>query len=534
MKRISRAALAAIALALACVSASAQSYFTTPGGSIANGGVTMCLNGSNLAVPCGTSSNPLQISGTFSASLSGFVPTPAFSQLSASDALSHAVAVPSGADDVIQNTSANDAYCNVGATPTATAANILVPSKSSVPVHNGGAFAEIACISPSSTLAVNIAGGTGLWTGAGGGGGGGGSFPAVVGSNGSTAPTPIQFLTIGGVNGSNVWLPVIMSATQGLKVSLGDVQAGVGTPTATALTVQGNTSGTPLPTNQTQSAGVALGAPTAVGTQGTGNAPNVNATIVGGTVSASFTPFAPNTNSPVTLAVTTSTAQAALPGGGVVKVDNTGTAAAFVNFGTTSGVTATTSNSQIAAGGFQCYAVGSNTNMAAIVASGSTSLNISGGSGGCAGSGGGGGGSSAFPSCCTSGQPGIIAPNSGAIFQVQLNGTNYVSAVPANKVKLAGLTNTIVAIDTNPGVLSSIYCANAGTGWAYVQLFDATTGGASFGTSVPYGIPPGQASGIALPMQGVNFTTAISVAATLTATGSTAPGTALDCTATYN
>jgi hypothetical protein len=191
MIRTMRAALAALALALSCAGASAQSAFPTPGGGYVDGHALMCPNGSvdfqgrPIMVPC-SSTVPLQIAGSFSASLAGFQPTPSFSQLAAADAASHAVAVPSGADDVIQNTSANDAYCNVGATPTATAANILVAAKSSVPFHNGGAFAQIACISPSSTLAINIAGGVGLWTASGGGGGG---------SSGSSGPLGVQAIS---------------------------------------------------------------------------------------------------------------------------------------------------------------------------------------------------------------------------------------------------------------------------------------------------------------------------------------------------
>jgi hypothetical protein len=220
MIRTMRAALAAFALALGCSSALAQSSFPTAGGSYVDGHALMCPNGSTdfqgrpVMIPCGGSSSPINISGSFSATLAGFQPTPSFSQLAASDAASHAVAVPSGADDVIQNTSANDAYCTVGATPTATSANILVAAKSSVPVHNGGAFAQIACISPSSTLAINIDGGVGLWTASGGGGGGGSGGGGPLGTQAISNSQAVNPAT------SSLWTAAqggaALSATNGL------------------------------------------------------------------------------------------------------------------------------------------------------------------------------------------------------------------------------------------------------------------------------------------------------------------------------
>ncbi len=62
MIRTMRAALAVLALALGCLTAAAQTSFTTPGGSGVDGKVMMCLNGSNQAVPC-SSATPLQVTG---------------------------------------------------------------------------------------------------------------------------------------------------------------------------------------------------------------------------------------------------------------------------------------------------------------------------------------------------------------------------------------------------------------------------------------------------------------------------------------
>ena len=119
---------------------------------------------------------------------------------------------------------------------------------------------------------------------------------------------------------------------------------------------------------------------------------------ISGSITATFSQFAPNGNYSTPLNVTGTSSRAALPTGTTVAVYNTGSNAAFVQFGSSS-VVATASDDQIAPGGFNCFAVGANVDIAAIETAGTTTLNVSGGTGGCAGSGGGGGasgGSSVF------------------------------------------------------------------------------------------------------------------------------------------
>src|SRR6185437_8432045 len=214
MKQTLRAALAASALALACPSAMAQSAFPTPGGSYVDGKALMCPNGSGLMVPCGSSGSPISVAGTFSASLSGWQPTPSYSQLAASDALNHSVAVPSGPDDIVMNLDTNVVYCNAGAA--ATTSTYPIQPGSAVAWHNPGgtAFTTVQCLSPTSTLKVTGAGGTGLWTAAGGGGGTGGSFTwpgtagvAVGGTSPTTGTMPYVNSVLIGINGSGTYLP---------------------------------------------------------------------------------------------------------------------------------------------------------------------------------------------------------------------------------------------------------------------------------------------------------------------------------------
>jgi hypothetical protein len=104
-------------------------------------------------------------------------------------------------------------------------------------------------------------------------------------------------------------------------------------------------------------------------------------------------------------------------------------------------------------------------------------------------------------------------------------------------LKLAALSNTAVAIKASAGQLGKVYCSNAdATHWAYFQVFNVASGSVTVGTtaSVPYGIPPASSSGFTMGPVGDQYSTAISAAATSTATNGTAPTTAIDCTVSYN
>lgn len=107
-----------------------------------------------------------------------------------------------------------------------------------------------------------------------------------------------------------------------------------------------------------------------------------------------FVQFAPNGNYSTPLVVGASSARTTLPGGGgtVVAIYNVGASDAYIQLGSSS-VVATVANDHIPAGGFLCFGVGSNADIAAIETAGATTLNVSGGTGGCAGAGAGGGGS---------------------------------------------------------------------------------------------------------------------------------------------
>lgn len=114
---------------------------------------------------------------------------------------------------------------------------------------------------------------------------------------------------------------------------------------------------------------------------------------------SSTTPgFTPNGNYTSPLSVSTSSANIALPSGDTIAVSNNGNITAFINLGTSSGVVATTASIAVQPGATVGITVGANTYLAAITATGTTTLNISGGTGLVTGFGGGGSGGSAGPS----------------------------------------------------------------------------------------------------------------------------------------
>lgn len=106
----------------------------------------------------------------------------------------------------------------------------------------------------------------------------------------------------------------------------------------------------------------------------------------------------------------------------------------------------------------------------------------------------------------------------------------------ASQSILNGLSTTPVQIKKTPGIVTKLYCYNPNASVAYIQIFDALTANITLGTTVPkssYGIPATNAKSFTLPI-GDGFLTAIAAAVTTTATGSTAPGTAMDCDASFN
>jgi hypothetical protein len=93
-----------------------------------------------------------------------------------------------------------------------------------------------------------------------------------------------------------------------------------------------------------------------------------------------------------------------------------------------------------------------------------------------------------------------------------------------------GLSTTVQTVKGSAGELGAYYCWNPNGAVAYIQIFD-TGGTVTLGSTAPkwsIGIPPTSAANLELA-NGMNFASAIKVAATTTATGSSAPSTGIDC-----
>jgi hypothetical protein len=98
----------------------------------------------------------------------------------------------------------------------------------------------------------------------------------------------------------------------------------------------------------------------------------------------------------------------------------------------------------------------------------------------------------------------------------------------------AGQSTTVTTVKSSAGELGAYHCLNPNSSAAYVQIFD-TVGSVTLGTTTPVlslGIPASDGGNLEWGM-GIHFAHAIQVAVTTTATGSTAPGTAVDCNFAY-
>lgn len=132
--------------------------------------------------------NPLPVTGTFSATLSGFTPGGTFATLTAA-ATSGSVALPAGTTVAFQNTGTTTVSCTLGiGSATALANEIQVPASSTVFVTVGSnTFGACIDQTGSTSNLVVLAGGSGLGTGFGGGGGSGGGGGAITAASGSYA-----------------------------------------------------------------------------------------------------------------------------------------------------------------------------------------------------------------------------------------------------------------------------------------------------------------------------------------------------------
>ena len=104
-------------------------------------------------------------------------------------------------------------------------------------------------------------------------------------------------------------------------------------------------------------------------------------------------------------------------------------------------------------------------------------------------------------------------------------------------LRINALTTTAVAIKGTAGQLGMIMCFNNAAATTYFQVFNVAQANVTVGTTLPtlsFPVAAGASAGFALPLVGMQFSTAMSIAATTTATGNSAPGTAADCNVGFN
>jgi len=189
MKRISIGLAATLATV---VTASAQTYLDSKG-TVVSGVVPLvgCASGGNCAGPV-SSTNPLPVTGSFAATLSGFQPGSAYATPLSVSTTSSRVALPAGTVVVVYNTGAAAAYVQLGGSNVAaTTSNDVVPAGGWM-AFDPGTNTYLAAITASGTTTLNVSGGSGLPSGAGGGGAAPGSASFVSGAastNGTSATT---------------------------------------------------------------------------------------------------------------------------------------------------------------------------------------------------------------------------------------------------------------------------------------------------------------------------------------------------------
>ena len=190
-----KARLLAGALTVALASAAQAQTYRDAGGTLVPGFVPLagCSTGAGCSGPI-SSSNPLPVSGSFSATLSGFAPGAAYATPLSVTTASSRVALPAGTVVVVYNTGANAAYVQLGGGGVAATTSNDVIQPNSWMAFTVGANTNLAAVSASGATTLNVSGGAGLPTGAGGGAGGGGSIPT-----GSAGAPNASVLTVQGI-----------------------------------------------------------------------------------------------------------------------------------------------------------------------------------------------------------------------------------------------------------------------------------------------------------------------------------------------
>ncbi len=474
--------LAVAAITLSSVGPSIAQTYHDRGGTVVPGVVV--VDPTDNSGPLFTSGNPGKISGTFSASLSGFQPASVLATPITVTTSGATATLPSGTVVVASNAgSSNAAYCALGSSS----------STSQQPIPPGGWFAftvgsatQMTCVTSSSTTTVNLVGGSGLPTGSGGGGGGGGgSVP--TGSAGSPNTSVVSVQGIGSMT------PIATSAASSAFAAGSIVDIGNSTSSTTPyagsgdLTVLSGLAGIYAAAAQLHTD---LSGPTPAGTHNIGSID-----IFGNTGSALDSAAGTANSQAVTIqgnssgiAVPISAAALPLPTGAALETGgNLATVATAQGTGAT-GISQPTGGSGVLGW------------LSGIYNKLSGTLTVSGTVG-------------------ISGTPGMVP--------------TPVAGVGATPIEKAGLTNSAVSVKASAGTLLAVNCDNPNSSSEIVEFFN--TSSVTLGTTAPVwhvAVPAG-GGGSNLPVGVALGGSAIYVAAVTAYGGTSAPGTTLNCAIGY-
>lgn len=202
MTRLLRLLCLGLGMALGAAPAIAQQQFDSGGAA-------------RVSVYPNPGATPIPVSGSFSATLSGFTPnSTGAANLSANGATPVSVALPTGTVVDVTNTGANDANVTLSVgSGTAASTDFTIKAGAAVGL-TVGSNTFLNAVTTTGATVLNIKGGTGLVTGYGGGSSGGTSSNASVGTTGATAPGSATL--IGTVDGSgNLQAAVMPDAGNG-------------------------------------------------------------------------------------------------------------------------------------------------------------------------------------------------------------------------------------------------------------------------------------------------------------------------------
>jgi hypothetical protein len=481
---------------------------------------------------------PVPITGTVSASIGGFAPTPAYATPLSVSTTSSRVAAPTGTVAVVYNVGSTDAYVTVGGSSVTAATSGDVVKAGGWMAFTLGSNTYIAAITSSGTTTLNISGGAGIATGS-GGSSSGGAGTVAQGNQGSAAQAWYQQLVQGGsaiASGNGLYVQPATGASFAVSGSLGrtwSLSSGSDSVTATisgtpsvsvtseigtgstgstvpstaqyaGMNVSGNLVGMTGTTNGLKVDGSAVTQPVSGSVSITGSLPGFASTPA---VSISGTP-----NVAVTSEIGAGSTGSAVPTGAQYAGMSVGGTLTGLS-GTANGlkVDGSAVTQPVSIASLPALATGSNT-IGAVTVSGTPSVSISG-----------------TPSVSVSGNP-VLGSGTNAIGSVNVqpvSGSGWTAAVKA------ALGASAVSVKASAGSLGVTHCDNGNTATVYVEFFN--TSSVTLGTTSPSWVVPVPAGGGGEALtSGVNLGgSSIYVAAVTAYNGSTAPSTTLNCSIGY-